>query len=286
VAIEELSGVPDVGRLMRRAIAGAVRGRIGGGTRGDRLPETELIVRDVGLDREHLARYARVCGFRLSDMLPATYPHLLAFPLSLELMTRPDFPFPLIGLVHIQNTIEQVRPVTADERLDIAVRAADLREHERGRAIDVVATATVDGAVVWRGRSSYLRRSGQSRERRDARARMEPPPAAAVWRVPVQVGAAYAEVSGDRNPIHTSTIAARAFGFPRRIAHGMWSKARCLAALEGRLPESFTVDVAFKLPVLLPATVAFSTTRHAHGGWRFGLHDAKSGRPHLSGDQI
>ncbi len=284
MAIEELSAMPDVGRLMRRAIAGAVRGRLGG-AHGDGLPGAELLVRGVGVDRQHLARYARVCGFRLSDTLPATYPHVLAFPLSLELMTRPDFPFPLIGLVHIQNTIEQVRPATADERLNVAVRAADLREHDRGRVVDVVATATVDGAVVWRGHSSYLRLSGQGRGRHDAQTQMEPPPAAAVWRVPVQVGAAYAEVSGDRNPIHTSTIAARTFGFPRRIAHGMWSKARCLAALEGRLPESFTVDVAFKLPVLLPATVAFSSARDAHGGWQFGLHDAKSGRPHLTGSQ-
>ena len=40
----------------------------------------------------------------------------------------------------------------------------------------------------------------------------------------------------------------------------MWIKARCLAALERRLPEAYTVDVAFKLPLPLPATVAFSAT--------------------------
>ena len=58
----------------------------------------------------------------------------------------------------------------------------------------------------------------------------------------------------------------------------MWSKARCLAALEGRLPDAYTVDVAFKLPVPLPSTVAFSATP----GWDFALHD-RSGRPHLTG---
>jgi acyl dehydratase len=97
-----------------------------------------------------------------------------------------------------------------------------------------------------------------------------------------RVGGDYAAVSGDRNPIHTSRLLARAFGFPRPIAHGMWSKARCLAALEGRLPDAFAVDVSFKLPILLPATVALSTAGTADG-WRFWLHDAKSGKPHLAG---
>jgi acyl dehydratase len=97
------------------------------------------------------------------------------------------------------------------------------------------------------------------------------------------VGADYAAVSSDRNPIHTSRLMARAFGFPRPIAHGMWSKARCLAALEGRLPDAYAVDVSFKLPILLPARVALSTGVDGGCGWRFALHDAKSGKPHLTG---
>jgi acyl dehydratase len=97
------------------------------------------------------------------------------------------------------------------------------------------------------------------------------------------VGTDYAAVSGDRNPIHTSTVAAKLFGFPRRIAHGMWSKARCLAALEGRLPDRYTVEVGFKLPILLPSSVAFSAVAEADGSWSMALHDARSGKPHLSG---
>jgi acyl dehydratase len=93
------------------------------------------------------------------------------------------------------------------------------------------------------------------------------------------VGRAYAAASGDRNPIHTSSVAARLFGFPRRIAHGMWTKARCLAALDARLPATFTVDVSFKLPVLLPSTVAFSA-QPTTDGWILTVH---SDRPHLIG---
>jgi hypothetical protein len=279
----ELERMPPVGPLYRKAVAGALP--IGRRPARDApLPDIEIAVRGVRVDREHLRRYAHVCGFRLSDALAPTYPHVLAFPMSLALMTRPDFPFPLVGLVHIANTIEVVRPLDASVALDLAVRAEDLRDHERGRAVDLVTVATVDGQEVWRSRSGYLRKEGRTTRDGggDPSPAIEAPPVSALWRVGTDVGSAYAEVSGDRNPIHTSTLAAKAFGFPRRIAHGMWTKARCLAALEGRLPDRYAVEVTFGRPVLLPSTVAYSSAR-ADGGWSFGLHDPKSGRRHLTG---
>lgn len=280
MAIEEMAEVPAAGPLMATAAGAMLLPRR---PRPAAAPEAELLVCGTSVDREHLARYARVCGFSVSDALPPTYPHVLAFGLAMRLMTRPDFPFPLPGLVHIENSIEHRRAVTADEALDLAVRAERYREHDRGHAIDVITTASADGTVVWFERSSYLRRSGRTPGRGGDSERPEPPPATAVWRVGRSAGSAYARVSGDRNPIHTSLIGARLFGFPRPIAHGMWTLARCLAALTGRLPDQYTVEASFKSPVLLPATVAFSATRQASGAWRFGLHDAKTGRPHLDG---
>ncbi|GAB2569327.1 hypothetical protein Aab01nite_07740 [Paractinoplanes abujensis] len=219
------------------------------------LPEVELADRGVSVDREHLAAYDRVCGFRLSDRLPATYPHVLAFPLSMRLLTDPGFPFPAIGLVHVANAITLHRPLTAGLRFDLTVQAVNLRPHDRGRQFDVVASARVDGETVWESVSTYLSRSGSPD---GVRREWEPPTATATWRVPARTGVDYAAVSGDRNPIHTSRLGARLFGFPRTIAHGMWSQARCLAALEGRLPDAYTVDVRFKQPILLPATVHFA----------------------------
>lgn len=289
--VRELAAVPAVGPLHRRAAIGLVP-LPGRSRRADVLPDEELVVRGVTVDPEHLARYNRICGFRLANTLPGTYPHIMAFPLGLRLMTERQFPFPLAGLVHLANRITVHRPIVVGETLDLAVRAADLRPHERGRQLDVVAVATVDGEVVWRGVSTYLhrerpagdgqRRDGDGRGRGD---RPAPPAAAARWRVGRDVGTAYARVSGDHNPIHTSRLGARLLGFRTPIAHGMWSKARCLAALEARLPDAYTVDVAFKLPLPLPSTVAFSATPagHAGPGWDFALHAAASGRPHLTG---
>jgi MaoC like domain len=255
--------------LLRAALSAVPRPRPG------HLPAaTSTAVSSV--DLEHLLWYQQVCGFRRSDVLPATYPHVLAFEQAMGILTRADFPFPVIGLVHIGNRIEQRQCLTAADRLSFTVSVADLRDHPRGRQFDLVTTAGCDGQEVWREVSTYLRREKSAPK--DPREDAETPVAQAIWRIARDAGPAYARVSGDHNPIHTSRLGARLFGFPGPIAHGMWTKARCLAALEGRLPEAFTVEVAFKLPIILPSKVGFS---HSHG--ELAVFNARNGKPHLSG---
>src|SRR3954447_806105 len=149
----ELPSMPAIGALYRRAALGFLhRGR------GAELPPAGLAVRGVPVNLHHLSAYARVCGFRLSDTLPATYPHVLVFPLAMRLMSAPDFPFPLVGLVHVANTITVARPLTVGDAPDFQIRATNLRPHHRGRQFDVVATASLDGVEVWRDVSTYLRK--------------------------------------------------------------------------------------------------------------------------------
>jgi acyl dehydratase len=277
----ELERAPGLRGLYARAAAGLLPGRR---VTSDTVPDIRLSLAGVTADRDRLAGYARVCGFPLADTLPPTYPHVLAFPLALSLLTAPGFPFPAAGVVHLANRIEQHRPIGVAERLDLAVHAEALRPHQRGRQVDVVAVATVDGTPVWRDVSTYLHRERAKSAPEPATPEPAVGPAAptAVWRVEAGVGRAYAAVSGDRNPIHTSTLAARAFGFRRRIAHGMWTKARCLAHLAPRLPDAYAVDVTFRAPILLPSTVHLRALP-ADGGWRVALFSAKDGRTHMVG---
>jgi acyl dehydratase len=285
-----LAGAPGAASLYPRAVAGTYAlpllrnvpvigpGKVKG------LPDLAFALEDVELDGGHVADYARVCGFSLRDAVPATYLHILAFPLQMRLMTDASFPFGVLGLVHVENRIEHVRPVAIGETVSFRVHAEDLRDHPRGKQFDMVSLATVDGERVWEGRSTYLRRgggSGGSSEKKDEK-KATPPAAEAIWKVPADIGRRYGAVSGDRNPIHLHNLSAKVFGMPRAIAHGMWLKAHALAALEAELPEAFAVDVRFKLPVLLPATVGFST-RPVDGGREFAVHDAKKGLPHLEG---
>ncbi len=62
----------------------------------------------------------------------------------------------------------------------------------------------------------------------------------------------------------------------------MWTKARCLAALQSSLPDAFAVTVRFRKPILLPARVEFACTEEG-AEVEFEVRDAKRGTPHLSG---
>ncbi|HEX8745305.1 MAG TPA: MaoC/PaaZ C-terminal domain-containing protein [Thermoleophilaceae bacterium] len=280
--VRELESAPRMRVLYPKAAIGMARAAIGRGGE-PALPDTELRLAGVRVDRERLAEYDRVCGFRLRDTLPPTYPHVLAFPLSMELMTGSDFPFPVVGMVHLRNRIALRRPIGAGEPLDLRVWTEELRPHDRGSQFEIRAEAAAGGATVWESWSSYLYRHGSGDGGgRSARERSEPPRPQARWRLPGDSGRAYAGVSGDSNPIHMHQLSARLFGMPRPIAHGMWLKARCLAALEGHLPDALEVDVSFKLPVHLPGTVSFASWPGA-AGRDFALHDAKNEKPHLSG---
>ena len=255
--------------------------------RSDTLPEIELELSGAEIDARHLHRYQQVCGFELSDRLPITYPHLLAFPLSMQLMTRPSFPFSVIGMVHIENRITQHRPLLVSEALDLRVWAQDLRGHHRGTQFDICAEIRAGSAVVWESQSTYLRfgeqRSGQRRASTDTQQSGPPEPdMERAWEVPDDIGRRYGEISGDRNPIHMHPLAARVFGMPRAIAHGMWVKARCLAALEGHEPGAVTVQASFKSPLLLPSRVLFCSWAQ-QGERHFAVRDADGGKPHLSG---
>lgn len=277
---EQLSAPPDLAPLYVRAVLGPV---LPGG--GGELPDRGLEVRDLEVDRDHLAAYDRVCGFRLTDELPATYPHVLAFPLAMRLMTDRSFPFSLLGLVHVTNRIDQRRPLRADEPLGLRVWAEDLRPHSRGRQFDLVAEAEVDGDVVWSDRSTYLRRgegASQGSSKGDREDDPEPQEPIATWNVLGDIGRRYAEVSGDRNPIHLHSLSARLFGVRGPIAHGMWMKARCLAALEGRLAAGCRAEVRFSSPLRIPSKVDFAARQH-DGGWHLALRSQGSDRPHLTG---
>ena len=254
---------------------------------GGDLPDLTLTRSDLAIDSDHVAAYAEVCGFPARQHLPLTYPHMLAFPLHMGIMTDGSFPFPAIGTVHLANTITQHRRTAPTERLSVLATATNLRAHPKGKVFDLVTTVTSGGETVWESTSEYLRVS-HDRNVGDKDAKPEHAPLELVtagpttWKLPGDLGRRYAAVSGDHNPIHLYPLTAKAFGFPRQIAHGMWTKARCVAALDNRLPDAVTVRVEFKKPVFLPGSVAFGS-RIDDDGVGFSLTKPKDGAPHLVG---
>jgi acyl dehydratase len=262
---------------------------------GKEIPEIELELPGVVADPDAVAAYARACGFALRDTLPPTYPHVLAFPLHMALLADGRFPFGAVGLVHVENRIEQHRPLGIGEELSLRARPTALVPHPNGRTFTIVTEARAGdgGELAWESVSTFLRR-GKGEAKAKAKGGAEFPaldadaPASAEWKLGGDLGRRYAAVSGDRNPIHMHALTAKPLGFPSAIAHGMWTKARCLAALESRLPDAFAVEVRFRRPILLPARVEFASAEDADGagGIGFAVRDARKATPHLDGRVI
>jgi acyl dehydratase len=276
----ELESAPSLTGLYARALVAPV---LPGG--GDGLPDRRLVLRGAAIAEDHVAEYARVCGFGLRSEVPGTYPHVLAFPLHMSLMTERAFPFSVLGLVHVANRIEVLEPIAVGSALDLCAWAEDLRPHRRGRQFDFRTEARAGDAVAWRATSTYLKQgddgSDSAREREEAD-RPDRLAATAEWRVPGDVGRSYAAVSGDRNPIHMHSLSARAFGFPGAIAHGMWTKARCLAAFDGRVSHPYAIEVEFRAPLRIPGRARFRSGRD-DGGWAFRVESPDGERVHLVG---
>lgn len=134
-----------------------------------------------------------------------------------------------------------------------------------------------------------------------------PPSPTARWHLDAATGRRYAAVSGDQNPIHLSALTAKAFGFPRAIAHGMYTASRALAQVGPARGEAFDWTVEFASPVLLPGTVDVAVSPRAHepasstststgepprtrasgsAGYDVVGWDARGGRLHLTGTVV
>jgi acyl dehydratase len=258
--------------------------------RGKDVPDLELELPGVVPDTEKVAAYARVCGFTLRDTLPPTYPHVLAFPLHMAVMADSSFPFGAVGLVHVENRIVQHRPISIGEELKLRVRPTPLEPHPRGRTFGLVTEAWSGRQKAWESTSTMLRRGGDDEKGERSKETAAKSAAeseneltvSAEWRVGGDLGRRYGAVSGDRNPIHMHSLTAKPLGFPSAIAHGMWTKARCLAALEGRLPDAFAVEVRFRKPIHLPGRVEFLSDA-GDEEIHFAVRDAKRQIPHLEG---
>lgn len=232
------------------------------GRPGAAVPSGRAVLPATPIAPARLASYRRVCGFSEAGALPLTYPHVLGFPLAMRLMTARGFPLPVVGLVHTWIEIARHRALCPADPLELTVYADGSTPHRRGTEVTMVTEARLAGELVWESHSGYLSRHATRAAVTTGVPAPDPSPvpelpAVAEWRLPGDLGRRYGAASGDRNPIHLYPLAARLFGFPRAIAHGMWTVARCLAEAP-RPDEVRWVRADFRSPVLLPATVTYA----------------------------
>lgn len=272
-----LSQLPNMPSLLGRAAF-----KSGYYQLGDVLPALSTEINHLRIRQDDLRAYRALCGFTDNSVLPATYLHMLSFPLSLNLLIQQDFPMKAMGQVHLRNQISVLEEFDLRASISMKATIGNSELTSRGVEWDIDVSAVVDNQLVWSSTSTYLNRckTGIAAVRHKE---ILPQGNTQDWTVEADIGRRYAKVSADYNPIHLSDITAKLFGFKQAIAHGMWSKARCLAALEDRLPNSgYSVDVAFHRPLFLPSEVVFNSCVNQQGE-SFSLHNKNSGVLHLLG---
>lgn len=258
---QTLDSTPSLLPLYWRA---ALKRKITGST----LPEHGLRCR-VSVDPRAVAAYRKVCDFADSPMLPATYPHILAFGLQMQLLTDNTFPFPLLGLIHLSNRIRIHRPLGGVGDLSVGVYTHNLKPHAKGATFEIVTVVEDALGLLWEAQSQMLCRGVKLEGEAVDIALKAPGPTNELtrWKAPADIGRRYARVSGDFNPIHLSAPTAKLFGFPQAIAHGLWNKARTLAALGEHLPAAnIEIEVEFKKPVRLPSEVILMSSAAGSSG--------------------
>lgn len=255
------------------------------------IPALSATLPELRVDPAQLSAYREICGFTSGEDLPITFPQVIAAAIQMHLLNQPEFPIPLIGLVHLRNRIEQQRALRADETFAVNVRTeGGSRVTDKGLEFDFITEFAVADAVLWQATATVLHRA----KKKEKPSGKRPAPSGGAgglshyesFDAPADIGRRYGRISGDMNPIHLWSLSARLFGYPRAIAHGMWSLAQCAALLEPRLggvPRA--LDVSFKQPLFLPGRVALKH-QETDRGFEFSLLARNSDKVHLVGSLL
>ncbi|MCL5051101.1 MAG: acyl dehydratase [Firmicutes bacterium] len=237
-------------------------------------------------ERNHIDKYHAMFPGMVSA-IPLTYFYLAAQRAHLAAMLDPNFPWPILGMVHVANKMQQHAPVNESKgfRLTVTIEMPE-RAATKKRVRPLYRVEFYQGeTLVVECLSTYQVGGGEPPAR--GRRREMPAPDlngfidTGLWQLNSELGRQYATLSGDFNPIHLHPWLSRWFGFSRPIIHGMYSVARAQAKLEQELQQAVTVmDVVFRRPLILPAEAHFY---YADQDGKFSVTDAKASRAYLDG---
>ena len=271
-----LEGPPNVALLLAKALIKIGKYRI-----GDPLPSLKAHWENLHIDQNHLQDYNQICGFE-SNQMPATYLWVRAFPLIMSVLVSKQFPLPAMGQVHLRNQISVHSPLDQEKPFNITAAVDHSELSSKGLEWSMQISVTANNQIVWSSCSTFLYRCNTGIER-SSKPLHEAQGDLQSWQLPSDLGRHYASISGDYNPIHLSALSAKLFGFKQAIAHGMWSKARCLAAMDSLIPQAgYSIDVNFLKPVFLPSKVNFYSNL-SDSQRQFSLFNASAEQMHLQG---
>lgn len=226
-----------------------------------RVPLLEWQCHDLQFQPNKLRAYRDACQLQDDGQVPLFYPQVLAMPMHMRLLADRRMPVSGLGMVHLRNQVQRYRYLPLAARFELRCRVLGQRCTRRGLEVDIGSELWHAGECYWQALSTYLKQArllptGDEGEAVPAQCcwpALSEVEQQLEWAVPRTAGWRYGWISGDFNPIHVSNLAARGFGFPQAIAHGMWALGR---SLSGRsYPEQVRLDVRFSAPVLLGSRV-------------------------------
>ncbi len=258
-----------------RLEAGATAGRI------------EARIETLGWPGTRLRRYREVCGYPDGQTLPLCFPHVIAAGLHARMLMRPEFPVRLPGLIHVWHEIRQERPLRVDEQLAMECSIEGHRETDSGAEFRLRTVVIADRTRIWEEDTGFISRSARRGPKGPSRAPEAPADMSRVvdeWKAEAGIGRRYARASGDFNPIHLFDAAARRFGFPAAIAHGMWTLSRSVAALEKMSArQTSAARVRFRRPVFIPSSLQLAAGGDTAEGIPFEVRKSDAGGIVLDG---
>lgn len=203
-------------------------------------------------------QYEDICNFSSAlSHLPLTYPQLLAAPLHYQIITHPRFPFPGIGLVHVEQLITSHIPIPKETTVSITTWCDNLQQVRSGHHFSLHTEVFLDDKLAWKGESIILTRSLPGHQKTK-----NPQPSKKINNlkqekifVPENMGRQYAGISKDWNLIHVHWIFAKMFGFQRSIVHGMWMLAKAISWGSEHGLDITACHAKFIRPVFLPSSI-------------------------------
>jgi NAD(P)-dependent dehydrogenase (short-subunit alcohol dehydrogenase family)/acyl dehydratase/putative sterol carrier protein len=207
---------------------------------------------------ERIAQYDETVGDPGSLLFPVT----LVRELLARFLEDPEFNGDLSRMVHGEQVMVFHRPIRAWDLVSPRARVLSIEDKSSGQILTIGQRLYSEGELLVEMESRLFFR-GEKKEEKAAPAAAPPPargPATSTASVvpPADLPKRYAEVSGDRNPIHLDEALAKSVGFKGVILHGLSTLALAARALPKDLER---LEVRFAKPVYPGETLTTSIWR-------------------------